>query len=118
MKPFSGGMPIELSAASRNTIGEHRHHLHQPAVLGDLARVAPLVNHADDQEEHAGRNPVIDLLEDRARDSRRVQRENAERAEAQVADRGVRHQLLPVLLHQARQRAVDDPDDREHRHRR
>ena len=118
MKPFSGGMPIELSAAIRKTMVKTGITLQQPAVLGDLARVPPLVNHAHDQEEHAGRDAVIDLLQDRARDARRIQRENAQRAEAQVAHRGVGHQLLPVLLHQADQRAVDDADDRENRHRR
>ena len=43
-----------------------------------------------------------------------VQRENAQRAEAQVAHRAVGDQLLHVLLHHADQRAVDDADDREH----
>ena len=71
MKPLSGGIPMELSAASRKMMREDRHHLHQPAVLGDLARVPPLVDHADDQEEHAGGNAVIDLLDDRAGDARR-----------------------------------------------
>ena len=101
MKPFSGGIPIELSAASRNTMVKTGITLHQPAVLGDLARVPPLVDHADDQEEHAGRDAVIDLLQDRPGDPGRIQRENPQRAEAQVAHRGVGHQLLPILLHQA-----------------
>jgi hypothetical protein len=33
------------------------------AVLGDFARVPPLVKHADHQEERAGRDAVIDLLQ-------------------------------------------------------
>ena len=91
------------------------HHVRESAVLGDLARVAALVNDADDQEQHAGRDAVVDLLDDAAGDPVRIHRENAQRAESQVADRGVGDQLLPILLHQADQRAVDDADDRKDR---
>ena len=56
---------------------------------------------------------VIDLLQHAARDAVGVHGEDAERAEAQVADRGIRDQLLPVRLHQADQRSVDDADDGE-----
>ena len=114
MKPLSSGRPSGTEHGDHEDGGVNRHDVRQAAVLRDLARVPPLVDHADDQEEHAGRDAVVDLLDDAAGDAVRVQREDAQRAEAQVADRGVRHQLLPVLLHQADQRAVDDADDREH----
>jgi hypothetical protein len=95
--------------------GELRHDVRQAAVFGDLARVPALVNDADHQEEHARRDAVIQLLHHAAGDPVRVHREDSQRAEAQVAHRGVGHQLLPILLHQAHQRAVNDPDDRKHR---
>ncbi len=57
---------------------------------------------------------MIDLLDHAAGDAVGIQREDAQRAEAQVAYRGVSDQLLPILLHQADQRAVDDADDRKH----
>ena len=101
--------------------GVDRHHLRQPAVLGDLARVAPLVDDADQQEEPAGRDAVIELLDDAAGEADRVQREHAEHHHRHVADRRVGDQPLPVLLRQRDQRAVDDADDREqdhHRHER
>ena len=71
------------------------HDVRDAAVLRDLARVPPLVNHADDQEEHAGRDAVIDLLQDRPAQTRGVQREDAQRAEAQVTHGGIGDQLLP-----------------------
>ncbi len=62
------------------------HHVRDAAVFGDLARVAALVEDADDQEQRAGGDAVIDLLEDRAAEAERRQHENSQRAEAQVAD--------------------------------
>ena len=86
--------------------------MRQAAVFGDFPRVPALVNHPDHQEEHAGGNAVIDLLQHAAGDAVRVERENSQGAEAQVADRGIRHQLFPILLHQRGQRAINDADDR------
>jgi hypothetical protein len=101
--------------ANREDDGELRHDVRQAAVFGDLARVPALVNDADHQEEHARRDAVIELLHHAAGDPVGVHREDSQRAEAQVAHRGVGHQLLPILLHQAHQRAVDDADDRKNR---
>jgi hypothetical protein len=75
--------------------------------------VPTLIQNADDQEERAGRDAVIDLLQHRPGQSRRIQRENSQRAETEVADGRVSHQLLHVLLHQRNQRAVDDADERQ-----
>ncbi len=40
--------------------------LREPAVVGDHAGVAPLVDEADEQEERAGGEAVVEHLEDRA----------------------------------------------------
>ena len=96
--------------------GVNRHDVRDAAVLGYFAGVPALVHNADDQEERAGRDAVVDLLQHRAAQARWVQREDSQGAEAQVADRRIRHQLLHVLLHQGDQRAVDDADDREDDH--
>ena len=66
MNPFSAGSPIDESAAMRNSVGVHRHLLRQAAVVRDHARVAPLVDDADEEEERAGGDAVVDHLEDRA----------------------------------------------------
>ena len=73
--------------------------------------MAPFIENADNQEERACRNAVVDLLQHRAAQPSGIQGENSQRAEAQVADRGICHQLLHIFLHQRNQRSVDDPDD-------
>ena len=40
----------------------HRHDIRDAAILGDFARVPPLVQDADDQEQRAGGDAVVDLL--------------------------------------------------------
>ena len=77
--------------------------------------MTPLVDDADDQEQRAGRDAVVDLLQDAAGDAQRGQREHAQHDHRQVADRGVRDQPLPVVLRHRAQRAVDDADERERR---
>ncbi len=89
---------------------EIRHGRGQAAEFGDQARVAALVEHADDEEQRAGGDAVIDLLEDAAGEALRRERKDAERAEAQMADGRVGDEALHVLLHQADDGAVDDAD--------
>ncbi len=55
---------------------------------------------------------MIDLLEDAAGEALRGQRENAEGAEAEMADRRVGNEALHVFLHQADDGAIDDADER------
>ena len=43
-----------------------RHHLGEAAELVEQARVAAVVDHADQEEERAGRDAVVDHLQDRA----------------------------------------------------
>ena len=57
---------------------------------------------------------MVDLLDDAASDAVRIQRKNAERAEAQVAHRAVSDELLHIFLHQADERAVNDAHHRKH----
>ena len=67
MNPFSAGSPIDDIVITRKIAANTGIDLREAAVLGDLARVTALVNDADDQEERAGRDPVVDLLDDAAR---------------------------------------------------
>ncbi len=76
------------------------------------------VDDADQQEERAGRDAVVQLLHDAAGDAHRIQREHAEHYHRHVADRRVCDQPLPVLLRQRDQRAVNDADDRQQHHHR
>ena len=77
--------------------------------------MAAVGEHADEQEEPAGADAVGEHLIDRALHALHVHRADAEHDEAQVAHRGVGHQLLHVRLHHRDQRAVDDADDGEQR---
>jgi len=104
--PFSSGNPPS-SASRTRTPREVRHHVRQASVLLDLTRVAALVDYAHHQEQHARRDAMIDLLMMLPA----IPFDSARRCPAcrnPGGSRRVRHQLLPVLLHQAHQRAVDD----------
>ena len=83
------------------------------AVVGHLARVVALVEHADQEEQAARGQAVVDHLQQAAGQAGLVQGEHAEHAEAQVADAAVGDQLLDVVLGQGAEGAVDDADDRQ-----
>ena len=57
------------------------------AVLRDHARVPPLVDDSDEQEERARRDAVVDHLEDGALQAARIEREHPQHDEAEVRDR-------------------------------
>ena len=98
--------------------GVGRHHLRQTAILGDLTRMAPLVDVADQQEERAGRDAMVELLNDAPHDANRVEREHAQHDHGHVTHARVRHEALPVLLRHRAQRAVHDADNRKRHHHR
>ncbi len=93
--------------------GQHRRPLRQAAEVGDLAGVVALVDHADQGEQSAGREPVIDHLQRAPLGAQGVQGKDAQHAEAQVADAGVGDQPLHVVLNQRHQGPVDDADHRQ-----
>ena len=93
----------------------HRHALEQAAQLVHVLRVVALVDHADAEEQRAGRETVVDHVHHRARCADRVQREQAEHAEAEVAHRAVRDELLRIMLDPADERRVHDADDAQDR---
>ena len=94
--------------------GEIRHGRRQAAELRNHARVTPLVKYTHNQEQRAGRDAVVDLLEHAAGQAVRRECENSQRAEAEMADRAVGDQPLHVLLHEANERAINDADQGEH----
>ena len=94
---------------------EVRHHALEAAVLRDEARVAPVRQHPDDQEEPAGADAVVQHLIHGALHPLRVHRRDAEDDESKMADARVRDELLHVGLHHRDERAVDDADDRQQR---
>src|SRR6266576_569101 len=67
--------------------GVDRHHVRDATVFGDLAGMPPFVENADDQEQGAGRDSVVNLLRDRSADPQGGERENSQRTEAEVAYR-------------------------------
>ena len=89
---------------------EERHHARDAAVRGDHSRVPSLVDHADEKEERAGGDSVVDHHHQRALHALHGEREDAEHHEAEVADGGVRDELLEVGLDERDQRAVHDAD--------
>ena len=79
----------------------------------DLAGVAALVDPADQDEQCAGGDAVVDHLQHAAGDRLVRERERAEHDEAEVGDRRVGDEPLEVLLHRGDDGAVGDPDDGE-----
>ena len=76
--------------------------------------MAPLVKQPHEHEQGARGNAVAQHLVDRAIQAHLCKREDPQDDKAEVAHRRVRHQLLHVGLHHGHQRAVNDPDDRQH----
>jgi hypothetical protein len=71
----------------------------------------PIVNHAQPEEERAGRDSVADHLENRALKRNRGEGKNSQDHKSQVADGGVSNQPLEIGLDGRDQRAVNDADD-------
>ncbi len=86
----------------------------QAAHLGDRPVVGPLVDHADQQEQGARDEAVVDHLEDRALEALLGEDEDAEGHEAHVADRRIGDQPFEVGLDERHDRAVDDRDEGQH----
>ena len=61
--------PVQTREPDRTEHDHHEHagedgrHLLEPSEVGDLAGVAPLVDHPDEQEQGAGGQPVVDHLQ-------------------------------------------------------
>ena len=110
------GSASEARPAMRKTpasTGRLRRHA---AVVADQPRAAAGDEQADDEEQQAGREAVVDHVEHRAGGRLGGEREDAQRDEAEVRDRGVGHQPLHVALAHRQQRGVEDADDRQHQH--
>ena len=63
MNPLSSGMPERTEADDQVDRGEVRHGRRQAAEFGNQPRVPALVQDADDQEQRAGGDSVVDLLD-------------------------------------------------------
>ena len=84
----------------------------KPAEIGDHPRVAPLVEHADEEEEAARAHAVVEHLVDASLQALHIEGEHAEHHVAQVAHAREGDEPLHVGLHHADDGAVDDADDR------
>ena len=112
-KPLSPGRPIDDSITTVNTAARIGAAFCRPVQLGDLAGVAALVDHADEEEQGAGRDAVVDHLEHAALEALGGEGEGAEDDEAEVGHRRVGDEPLQVLLHGGDDGAVDDADHAE-----
>ena len=65
--PLRPGTPIDDSITIMNAGGEDRRHRLDALQLGDLAGVAALVDHPDEEEQRAGGHAVVDHLQHRRR---------------------------------------------------
>ena len=100
--PFVPGHADAAERDDREQRREHRHDARDAAVRLDQARVAALVDHADEEEQRARRDAVVDHHHQRALHALHGEREDAEHHEAEVAHRRVGDELLEVRLHQRR----------------
>ena len=62
-KPLSPGTPIDDSITTVNTAAKIGADLLEALELGDLAGVAALVDHPDEEEQRAGGDAVVDHLQ-------------------------------------------------------
>ncbi len=64
--PFVPGTPMLLKRDDGQHRGEHRHDARDAAVRVDQPRVPTFVDHADEEEQRAGRDAVVDHHHQRA----------------------------------------------------
>jgi hypothetical protein len=112
-KPEVPGRPTLAMVNSMKIERVGRHPVHEAAIGVDLARVHPVVDHADAEEERAGDEAVADHLEDRAVDALLVGPRRCPWSRSPYARPRIGDQLLHVLLHHRHQRGVDDGDHRQ-----
>ncbi len=86
MNPLRPGRPSAAKNATVMTAAYFGILIHQSAKLVETARVRPVVDNTDNQEEHCGDRPVIEHLENRPGHPLRVHRRHAENDNAHVAD--------------------------------
>ena len=115
-EPVQPGQADRAEHDHQEDEGHDRGDLLEAAELGDLPGVAALVDHPDEEEQGAGREAVVDHLQDRALQALGREGEGAEHDEAEVGHRRVGDQPLEVLLHRGHDRGVDDADHPEGDH--
>ena len=96
--------------------GVDRHDRGEPSVVGDEPGVRPVVDHADQQEQHAGGEAVAVGEVDRALQTLGGEGEHAEHDEAHVTHGRVGDESLDVRLHDRNRCAVDDADHTQQGH--
>ena len=108
--PLSPGRPTALITTARKTAARIGADFWRPPSSADLGGAPPLPDHADEEEQGAGGQAVVDHLEHAAGDPLGAEGEEAEHDEGHVDDRRVGDQPLEVLLHDRDDGAVDDAD--------
>ena len=93
--------------------GEARQAGPEPAKLGEIARVQPLLQGAGEDEQRAGADAVGQHLHHHALQRQRVPGIDAEQDEAEMADAAIGDQPLQIRLPKSQQRAINDGDDAE-----
>src|SRR5438270_12799893 len=85
-EPVQPRQPQRRQGDDEEDATEDRRYRTQPAEVIDQPRVTPLVQHAYQQEEPAGRDAVADHLQAGALQARQAEREDAEDDEAEVSN--------------------------------
>ena len=86
------------------------HHFPDAAIIRHLLGMPAFIQHADDQEETASADAMVDHLQGRALQTLRVQRENADHNKPKVTDGGISNQFLDVILRITNPSAINDPN--------
>ena len=95
-KPLRPGQADRAEHHDGEHAGEDRRRLLQALERGDLAGVAAVVDHPDEEEQGAGGDAVVHHLQHAALDALGGEGEGAEHDEAEVGDRGVGDEPLEV----------------------
>ena len=83
------------------------------AQLRDLARMRPVVNHADDSKEESRHHAVREHLHAGAQHAVRVEGGKTHQHQAHVRNRGKTDDIFEIGLHHGDKRAVDHVDQRQ-----
>ena len=112
-KAAQHGQPDHGQRGNDKKRGRARQFAGQSAIGVDLAGCVAVVEHAQQQEQRAVHDAVIENLINRALPAGEREAVDAQRDQAQMAQRGKGHQPPEVALHQCQARAVENADDRQ-----
>ena len=118
MNPLNSGRPISAQRSDDEQRSQHGELRRKTAVERHVIRPVALVEKGDENQQGSAGDSLVDGLVDRAVETSNGKAEDAEGAEAEVAEDGEGDEALHIGLRQGDERSVEKTNDSENDHQR